>query len=180
MSSESVVAARYAKALLALAQERKQAEAVAHELQWIADELGGAEGRSFLTNPLLPPEKKIELFQGEVGERLSELTLALMKLLVEKRRGELIPFIAASYAQEWLALRQRAVAIVTTAVPLSRDQLDKLGQRLRSWYGSEVELQQVVNADLKAGARVEIGDLLLDGTLQGRLARLRRAMTAEN
>ena len=62
MSSETVVAAKYAKALLALAQERQEAEAVSHELQWIAEQLGGPEGRAFLTNPLLPPEKKMELF----------------------------------------------------------------------------------------------------------------------
>lgn len=180
MSSETVVAAKYAKAVLALAQERQEAETVAHELQWIAEQLGGPEGQAFLTNPLLPPEKKMELFQGEVGERLSGLTLSLLRLLVEKRRGGLIPYIAASYAQAWLALRERAVATVTTAMPLTEAQLQKLGKRLRTWYGSEVELQQKVDADLKAGARVEIGDLLLDGTLQARLGRLRRAMTAEN
>jgi F-type H+-transporting ATPase subunit delta len=65
---------------------------------------------------------------------------------------------------------------VFTAVPLDKRQFELLRQRLSGITGKTVDLQQVVDEKMLAGARVELGDRVLDGSLEGRMAQLRRAL----
>lgn len=180
MSQETVIAAKYAKALLGLAQEQDRAEAFLEELEWAAAQFGQGEGRRLLLDPRLPAAAKQAALDAVLGEQASPLLKNCLRLLVEKRRGELLPAIAVSYKQEWLAARQLGVATVTTALPLTDAQMEQLRAQLSQVHGRTIELRQVVKPELVAGARVELGDWLLDGTLQERLARLRRALLAEN
>jgi F-type H+-transporting ATPase subunit delta len=180
MNHETVIASKYAKAVFGLAQEQRQADAFLEELEWAAAQFGQGEGRRLLLNPRLPVSEKHAAVDAVLAGQGSPLLRSLLRLLVEKRRGALLSAIAAGYRQEWQAARRLAVATVTTAQPLSDAQLEHLRVRLSQLHGREIELRQVVKADLVAGARVEIGDWLLDGTLRARLARLRRVLLAEN
>ncbi|MEW6516830.1 MAG: ATP synthase F1 subunit delta [candidate division FCPU426 bacterium] len=180
MSQETVIASKYAKAALSLAQEQRQAEQLLEELEWAAGQFGQGDGRRLLLDPRLPVSRKLEAIDAATAGQGSPLLRSLLKLLVEKRRSALLPAIAAGYRQEWLAARKLGVATVTTAIPLSDAQLGQLRAKLSELHGREIELQQVVKTELLAGARVEIGDWLLDGTLEARIDRLRRALLSEN
>lgn len=68
------------------------------------------------------------------------------------------------------ALRQRAIATVTVARPLTDAQRDRLGDALVAQLGRQVNLQVVVDPAVLGGGRVQIGDEVIEGTVAGRLA----------
>jgi len=180
MSIEYIIATKYAKALLALAQERNEAQRVQADLELVTAYFSQKAGQELLGHPLLPLEKKIRMVKEILGDRVLPITLSLLQLLLKKRRGILIREIALVYKKEWLAQQNRKIATVTSAIPLSAEQMKRLQLGLSTLYENEIELQQVVDPQLQAGVRVELDDILLDGTLQGRLARLRRTLRFEN
>ena len=68
------------------------------------------------------------------------------------------------------ALRQRAIAVVTVARPLTDAQRDRLRAALVGQLGRQVNLQVVVDPTVLGGARVQVGDEVIEGTVAGRLA----------
>jgi F-type H+-transporting ATPase subunit delta len=176
MSTEHILSVKYARALLQLALEEKTAERVLTDLQLSAEFFGQGEGRQLLVNPLLTQAQKTGAVRKVLEGQVLPLTVTLLCLLIEKRRGGLVSGIARAYAIEWRRLQNQDVAKVFTAVPLDKRQFELLRQRLSGITGKTVDLQQVVDEKMLAGARVELGDRVLDGSLEGRMAQLRRAL----
>ena len=73
-------------------------------------------------------------------------------------------------------LRGRAVAVVTSAEPLTEQQTDDLRGRLASIYGRELAIHNDVDPALLGGAVVRVGDEIIDGSVAGRLDALRRTL----
>ncbi|MBN1595745.1 ATP synthase F1 subunit delta [candidate division FCPU426 bacterium] len=180
MSTENVVAAKYAKALLALAREEQMADQIQQELELVDQYFARGGGQVLFSHPLLSLEKKTQLIKRILGEQVSPLIFSFIRLLLEKRRGQLLGLIFTIYKSEWLEQQNRKLAKITTAIPLSPGQIQRLHKRLHTIYEGEIEVQQVVDPLVQAGARLEVGDLVLDGTLQARFERLRRVMYPEN
>jgi F-type H+-transporting ATPase subunit delta len=72
--------------------------------------------------------------------------------------------------------RQKIVAVVKTAVPLTAEQLERLTGSLGRIYGRGVSLHVEVEPSVLGGIRVQVGDEVIDGTVAGRLEELRRRM----
>ena len=72
--------------------------------------------------------------------------------------------------------RQRAIAQVTVAMPLSAKQTKRLGAALAAQLGRAVSLEVVVDPAVLGGVRVRVGDELIDGTVLGRLAAATRQL----
>mgnify|MGYP003328970760 CR=1 FL=1 len=66
---------------------------------------------------------------------------------------------------------------VTTALALTQAQRERLSQALAQRFGRTVRLHETVDADLLGGAIVRAGDLVLDGSLTGRLSRLEQQLS---
>ncbi|MCD4813192.1 ATP synthase F1 subunit delta [bacterium] len=180
MNSDRVVAAKYARALLELAMEKASADQVKEDMTLMTQYFGDQEGKELLVNPLLEAGKKVRIVSGLLEGKVHPLSLSLLKLLIEKRRGALVKAVAESYEKEWLVRQNKNIAKVITAIPLTREQISKLRMKLQTIYEGELEVQEQVEPGLKAGARIEMDDLHLDGTLAGRLAKLRRVLSSDN
>jgi F-type H+-transporting ATPase subunit delta len=84
-------------------------------------------------------------------------------------------------AEDYLALaaavRNRAVATVTVARPLPAEQQDRLKAALERQLGRQVNLQVVIDPSVLGGARVQVGDEVIEGTVAGRLAAATKQLT---
>lgn len=176
MNTETLIAAKYAAAVLALAHEQGKADAVLADLQLAAKYYGGGEGRDLLIHPLLSANRKAEAVRELLQDKISPLAFALLKLLIEKRRGGLLAGVAAAYAAQLEILKNQVEATLTTVLPLNDRQMERLKQSLSAITGKSVDLRQVVNPKLLAGARIEISGQVLDGTIEGRIAQLKAAL----
>jgi len=97
---------------------------------------------------------------------------------LRRRRLELVPRIAREYRR----LYNQSVGIVeataTSAAPLDDRELRALQERLENMTNKRVELTTAVDPRLLGGIQVRIGDMLLDGSVRGRLERLREQLVS--
>lgn len=100
-------------------------------------------------------------------------TRSVLRHVVQLPRGRK-PVEALQHAQSIVAAtRDRLVAVVQVASPLTTAQSAVLATRLESGYGRKISINQVVDPDLVGGVRITIGDEVIDGTVRARLDDLR-------
>jgi F-type H+-transporting ATPase subunit delta len=95
-----------------------------------------------------------------------------VRVLAENHRLPLLPEIAAHYEELRSVVENTVDVEVVSAVPLSAAQADKLKQALSTRLKRQVRMQNLVDSTLLGGAVVRAGDLVIDGSLKGRLERL--------
>lgn len=179
MRASPGVGRSYAKALFELARERNQADAVGRELDTVTEFFGREPDlRAFFSRPWIAAAAKRNA-AAEVATRLevSPLTRDFVALVAAKGRVEHLGAIAAAYhgLQDQAAGRVRAR--VRTATPLSEGERAALAERLgRALEGKQVVLEEVVDRELLGGFVAEIGSVLVDGSLDGQLARMRERL----
>jgi F-type H+-transporting ATPase subunit delta len=121
---------------------------------------------NLLTALLLPP-----------GETSQTPFCQFVALLVENRRADLLPDIAALF-EELKRESERVLKVtVRAAVPIAEAQADAIKAALRKRFGRDIVLEQKVDPDVIGGAVIDAGDLVIDGSVRGRLARLENALT---
>lgn len=171
-------AKRYAKALFLVAQESGRVEVVAGELAAFL-EITAAEGRlrEFLLRPWIKSLPKKSLVSG-LADRLGCCTLVkdFLGLLAAHGRMDHLPEILEAYRNFHDAGLGRARARVRSAVPLSDTERGELAARLARIVGKEVDLEESVDSTLLGGFVAQIGSLVVDGSLNGQLGRMRERL----
>jgi F-type H+-transporting ATPase subunit delta len=176
--SVSIVARRYAKALLELGLEEGNLEAVVRDLGALATAWSSsADLRNAIENPLvgLPAKKAVmQDVATAVGACPSARNVAL--LLVDRRRARALPYIAEML--RGLADVRRGVvrAQVTTATPLSDAYYAKLQAQLERLTGMRVVVERQTDPALIGGVVTRIGDRIFDGSVRSRLQSMRDAL----
>ncbi|MFE9422822.1 F0F1 ATP synthase subunit delta [Kitasatospora sp. NPDC006697] len=137
---------------------------------------GSHELRAALTEPKAVGTAKAELVAKLLGGRALAGTVRLVTSLVTAPRGRSLEQGLESYARLAADRRDRVVALVTTAVPLSDGQKQRLSGALAKLYGRAVLLNIDVDPEVVGGVRVLIGDEIIDGTMASRLEGARQAL----
>lgn len=136
---------------------------------------GSNELRSALTEPKAGAAPKAALIKL-LGGRANAGTVRLVTALVNAPRGRSLEQGLESYSKLAAARRGRVVALVTTAVPLSDGQKERLSGALGRLYGRQVHLNIDVDPEVVGGVRVQIGDEIIDGTVSSRLEGARQSL----
>jgi len=179
--SISLAAARiYAKALFDIGLEGGSLDGIADELHAVRDALGGLDPqlRVFFELPQLRREDKLEVVDQAFADKVGRPVLGFLHILVEKRREPLLDAIVAEFDALLDAQVGRVQATVLTAHPLDAELIDALRGAIERQTQRQVELQQRIDPSLIGGIRVNIGDLVVDGTLRRALLDMRQALTS--
>ena len=112
---------------------------------------------------------KAELLRTLLGGRARPVTERLVTRLVTAPRGRSLEAGLESLSKLAAARRDRMVAVVTSAVPLSDAQKQRLGDALAKIYGRQVHLNLDVDPEVLGGVRVRVGDEVINGTIADRL-----------
>jgi F-type H+-transporting ATPase subunit delta len=179
VKASPAVAKSYAKALFELAREREVTEQVESDLERAASLLAGdVELDAVLSRPWITPTHKRRLAE-EVGRLLdlSSLGRDFLGLVAAHGRADHLGAIAAAYRGMLDAAQGRVRARVRTAVPLAESDRAALAARLsRALEGKQVVIEEIVDRNLLGGFVAEIGSLIVDGSLNGQLDRLRERL----
>ncbi len=170
-----VAAKRYAEAAHLLAQEGGKEEAWAAGLAAMAQLFHDPQAQAFLESSRVPLAAK----QGLLDKALQgadPLVMNLARLLLRRGRTSLGPQIAEAYQEILDATKGVSHALVTTAVPLSADDVKAVERRLREITGGEVVTRTQVDEGILGGLIVRIGDRLIDGSTRSRLQALKRQL----
>lgn len=167
-------ARRYARALFEFAVGHDQVEQVGRELDTVHHALEAMPRLALLLrHPLLGRQAKDDLVRVAFGESVSQGMLTFLDMLVESHRTQELAAVREMYGE--LADEHRGIvrAEVQTAVALPDDQRERLVELIRRAFAGQVVLKASVDPEILGGAKVRVGDLLLDGSLKTRLAAMR-------
>ncbi|WP_019544980.1 F0F1 ATP synthase subunit delta [Streptomyces sulphureus] len=121
-------------------------------------------------------EAKAELVHRLLGGRAEPVTERLVVRLVTESRGRSLEGGLEGLSKLAAERRNRSVAVVTSAVPLSDQQKQRLGAALAKLYGREVHLNLDVDPTILGGISVRVGDEVIDGSLAERVGEAERRM----
>ncbi|WP_217140181.1 F0F1 ATP synthase subunit delta [Streptomyces sp. AC627_RSS907] len=134
--------------------------------------------RSALTDRSASTSAKSELLHSLLGGRAKATTERLVTRLVTAPRGRSLEAGLESLSKLAAERRNRAVAVVTSAVPLSDTQKRRLGAALAKLYGRAMHLNLDVDPEVLGGIRVRVGDEIINGSLADRLEDAARRMAS--
>jgi F-type H+-transporting ATPase subunit delta len=129
--------------------------------------------RNVLGDRAIDRSRRQELVGELLSGRATESTIVLAKRAVVARERTFAQTIEG-YVTLAAAQKNRVVATVRVAQPLSDDQRDRLRVALARQVGREVAIQEVIDPDILGGVRVELGDEVFEGTVSDRLEAARR------
>jgi F-type H+-transporting ATPase subunit delta len=129
--------------------------------------------RNLLGDRAIDLGRRQELVEGLLRGRTTDSTIVLAKRAVLARERT-FGYTIEGYVTLAAAQKNRAVATVRVAKPLSSDQRDRLRASLSQKIGREVTIQEVIDPDILGGVRVELGDEVIEGTVADRLESARR------
>lgn len=174
------LAGRYASALFDLASENGTVTPVESDLEVLASALTESDDLAALTtNPELARDVQGKAMAAVAKKlKLSALTTNFLGVLAANRRLGKLPAIITAFKAIAAAQRGEVSATVTSAHPLSDDQLATLKTKLTAREGRTVMLSAAVDPDLLGGLVVTIGSTRIDASIRTRLNSLATAMKA--
>jgi F-type H+-transporting ATPase subunit delta len=122
------------------------------------------------------PERRGALVDRLLAGRALPQTQALVRQGVVAPRGRRLEAALQDALELAAQRRQRLVAVVTSAAPLTERQVERLGQALGRVYGRSVLVEVDVDPELLGGVTVRVGDEVLDASVLSRLAEARRRL----
>jgi F-type H+-transporting ATPase subunit delta len=166
----------YARALFEAAREEGRLDEVAADLAAVARAIDETpELASFLRNPEIEPAGKAAVLE-ELLEGGEELVRNFVRLVAEKgRAGELAEMNAELEALVARAQNRLAVEL-QTAHELTDDEADSIVKTIEAASGREIEPTRSVDPSLIGGIVLKIGSFRADGSVRGRLERLRQEL----
>lgn len=174
------VARRYARALLAVAQDRNRVEETAQEIARAAATLADPQLARALGSPMLPAETRAGLLDQVAGSmQLSPLAKDFLGVLLDRSRLAEIGSIARAYEEMADAAAGRVRATIHAAKPLDDSSAADLVAALEKIAGRKVIARVEIDPALVAGVTVEMEGRVYDGSVRTQLEHLARAMARE-
>ena len=168
------VARRYAEAALELAEEQKQGERLAADLELIQRAMKESlEFHAFLKSPVISKDKKRTVMADLFKAKVSSLTIDFLNLLIEKGREDVLDSILV----EFFKMRDDRLGIVTlelrAAIELTGDQQKAIAKRFEEITRKKIRVAFSVDKQLKGGFVARVGDTVYDGSVTRQLELLR-------
>jgi F-type H+-transporting ATPase subunit delta len=175
--AERITTARpYAKAIFALARKNDSLGNTSTGLQRAATVVADPQVHTLLGSPHVTPAQLAGLVNDIAG--LDESGRNFVSLLAQNRRLGFLPEIAMLFEQMKAEVENAVDVEVVAASALTSDQESRYAAALQKKLGRQVRLHTRVDSSLLGGAVLKAGDLVIDGSLKGRLDRLATELTA--
>jgi F-type H+-transporting ATPase subunit delta len=173
----SLIAERYAKALLRAAQAENALADVGLQAAALSQALAGAEAsESFLADPVAQASDKLKVVEVAFDGALHPILKAFLEAVLHQKRERFLPGILSAFKAYVDEAEGRVEASFGTARALPAAERQLLEQSLSKRLGREVTLKPYTDKALLGGAVLRMGDTLFDASLQGRLRKLGQLM----
>ena len=177
-SGAAGLAGRYAAALFELAEDAKQLDDVAGDLQQLAAMVDGSEDlRRLIQSPVISRDDQINAIGAIIdAAKFTDLTKNFVGVVAANRRLFAIPNMIKAYQAQLAASRGESTAEVVSAKALSDTQVKAVGDALKKVIGTKVQVEQRVDESLLGGLIVKVGSRMIDSSLKTQLQKMRLAM----
>ena len=161
------LAGRYAKSLIDLAREQNQLEEVYADMVLLQSVC--KQSRDFLNlvrSPIIAADKKNAIIEAVTAGKVTKLTSAFNKLLVQKGRENILTEIISAYIEQYNRIKDIHKIKLTTAQPITEDLKTALSQKIKADTSLEnIALETVVDEELIGGFVLEFDNKLVDASV---------------
>lgn len=169
----------YGTALFALALEEGAEKQYGESLSIISDAFGEDAGfMLLLSSPGISIGERLSIIENTFGGKVPPNVLSFLQLLCEKGRMPALYSAIDEYKALLDAAEHVSEVKVTSAVPLSEAEKQKLTDKLETTYSCKVAADFVVDPSIIGGLIVEIGGKVIDGSLRRDLAKIKEVMNS--
>lgn len=173
MSQALTLARPYARAAFGIARDAGDLAGWSNALGFAARVAADPQVVALLGHPRLGGDDAVTLLApGHAPAAFADF----VQLLQDNGRLALMPEMAALFEELRAEAEQVVRAKVTSASALPAGELDSIKAALRKRFGCEVEVETAVDESLIGGALIDAGDVVIDGSLRGKLQRLQSAL----
>ena len=167
----------YARSLYDLAEDaggRDKILEIAEELEQIL-ELTRQDSQfgEFIASPIIDTGQRANALRAIFSDRVTDLTLRFLLVLNAKQRLSHLSMIVAAYDHLVQEAFGRVEVDVFTPAPLGEEQVEVVRQRIQAALGKEPVVHAYTDPTMLGGLKLRIGDQLIDGSVAGRLRRMR-------
>ena len=169
MAELTTIARPYAEAAFELARAANALPAWSSMLRYVSAVVAEPAMARSLDNPKFTPGDKESLILSICGDRLDAMARRFVRVLVEADRVAVLPQIAALFDELKNDAEGVATARIDSAFPLTDAQLAELKEALEKRFGKKIEATVNVDPALVGGARITVGDTVIDASVRAQL-----------
>jgi F-type H+-transporting ATPase subunit delta len=172
MAEAATIARPYAKAAFMSARDAKVLPAWSEALRKSSGLVADQGIASLLSNPKMSIDQLVAMFAGLGGTAIDAQWQNFVRLLAKNKRLDLMPDIAAQYEDLRARYENELDVQVTSAAAMSDAQQAKLAAALKTRFKRDIRMSTSIDPALLGGAVIRAGDLVIDGSINGRLQRM--------
>jgi F-type H+-transporting ATPase subunit delta len=158
---------RYAKSLIDLASERGQLETAYADMLYLQDVT--KQSRDFLNllrSPVVKGDTKLKIVTAVTAGKISDLTAAFIKLLINKGRESNLPEVTTAFIEQYKKAKDIHTVKLTTAMPISDAVKNAIVAQVKNTSDiKNIELETEVNPDIIGGFVLQTGDKMVDASI---------------
>lgn len=177
MAELTTVARPYAQAVFERASDANSRDSWSDMLQLASAVTLDENMSAVIANAKYTREQVAELIIDICGDKLNDEGKNLVRLLSENKRLTLLPEIAALFEILKAEAESSIDAEMVSAFPVSDAQQEKIAASLKQRLGREVTLKCTTDESLIGGAIIRAGDMVIDGSVRGKLDKLASTMS---
>ncbi len=173
MAEAATIARPYAKAAFMSARDAKALPAWSRALLAGSNLVADSRVADLISNPKMSLEQVVSVFAGLAGAGdVDARWQNFVRLLATNKRLDVLPQITAQYEMLRAQYENELDVQVTSAVAMSETQAAKLAAALKTRFKRDVRMTTSIDPALLGGAVIRAGDLVIDGSISGRLQRM--------
>jgi F-type H+-transporting ATPase subunit delta len=176
--NDSKISTRYGRALFVSARDKNLLNPVRADMEMILVLLHDLpELKQVVESPVIRSSKKDEIIKLIFRNKINDLTLSFLEMIISKKREEFLAGMARAYIKYFKEEAGIKIAMIRTAVSISDDLRKQLINIIRNAYHAEVELSEEVHEHLIGGFVLTIEDQQLDASVSGQLKKIRKELS---
>ncbi len=174
-----VVAKRYADALFKLATEKNQAETIQQELTIVQEVFANnPKWATMLNHPRVSKDEKMDMI-NKAFEKTNQQIVNMIKLLIERNRIESIQAVIGHYDELYNEANGMAHATVYSVRSLTSEEKTQLETSFKKQLNKKsMTIDNVVDPSIIGGMKIKIGNTIYDGSISGKLNRLKNSLVS--
>ncbi|MBS9773911.1 MAG: ATP synthase F1 subunit delta [Tenacibaculum sp.] len=168
-------ALRYAKAILELAKDKNVETEVNDDMKLVFSTITESDDlKNTLKSPVVKDDDKKKVLNVLFGDKVNNITKGLFSILEENKRLEMLGAVAEKYSVVYKEDKGIKEAVVTTAVPLTKEIEQKVQDKIVSLTGGNATIKNIVDSSILGGFVLRIGDVEYDSSISNQFKELRK------
>lgn len=172
-----LIANRYANALFEIALELNQLDLFNENAKLVFDTLNNEKQfLKMLNHPQITSTEKINMLEKIFKNKISDSFFGLFSIVFNKNREKELIEIMGTFIEKVEKYKGIVKAVISSAVPLSDEQIKNIKQKLSQNINKQVVIQTEINPDLIGGVRINVDGHIIDGSIKKQLDDLKKKL----